>query len=96
LPKRKRATELTEEKMVCREWFQQENRRRWKKARGLTGDLPETEKWTEEETDVVYSRSIEWSAEIVGRGKGDGVEESRRKIWSEYREFLGNNAYGVT
>jgi hypothetical protein len=62
----------------------------------LTGKLPEVEKWTEEETNVLYGKSLDWSEEIAGKGKGDAGEESRRKVWNKYREFLGRNAYGVT
>jgi hypothetical protein len=78
----------------CRNAFQRENQKRWNQARGLTGELPAVEKWTEEETDVLYGKSLEWGATIAGRAvEGD---ESRQKVWAEYREFLGENAYGVT
>lgn len=53
------------------------------------------EKWTEEETVVLYGKSLEWGAEIAGRGNGVGGDESRQRVWDEYREFLGKNAYGV-
>jgi integrase len=81
---------------MCKEKFQEQNRKQWEEARGLTGQLPESEKWTEEETNWVYGKSLEWSAEIAGKAKSDGGDESRRKIWAEYRKFLSKNAYGVT
>jgi integrase len=68
----------------------------WEEARGLTGELPDVEKWTEEETGVLYGKSLEWSAEIARKGKGEGGDKSRRKVWAEYREFLSKNAYGIS
>jgi integrase len=53
------------------------------------------EKWTEEETGVLYGKSLEWSVEIAAKATSDG-DESRRKTWGEYREFLEKNAYGVS
>jgi hypothetical protein len=39
---------------VYREEFQEGNRKQWEKARGLTGELPVVEKWSEEETGALY------------------------------------------
>jgi hypothetical protein len=52
-------------------------------------------KWTEEETDVVYEKSIEWCAAIAGKSVSGESEEYRRRVWDEFREFIAKNAYGV-
>jgi hypothetical protein len=46
--------------------------------------------------EVLYGKSIESSAEIARKGRGEGGDESRRKVWAEYREFLSKNAYGIS
>jgi hypothetical protein len=90
LPKRKRATVG-----ACRE-FQERNSSRWKRARGLNTEIGEVDKGTEQETDVLYEKSMEWCAEISGKSASGESEEARRRIWDEYREFLAKNAYGVS
>jgi integrase len=80
---------------ACRA-FQDRNKETWKRARGLNGEMAEAEKWTEEETDWLYGKSMEWCAEIAGKSTAGDSEDVRRRIWDEYREFLGKNAYGVS
>jgi hypothetical protein len=87
---------MTGEWHGCRERFLEENRRRWKIAKGVTGKLPAVEKWTEEETNVLYGKSLAWSAEIAGKASSGDGDERRQKIWREFKDFLAKNAYGVT
>lgn len=80
---------------ACRA-FQDRNKETWKRVRGLNGEMAETEKWTEEETDWLYGKSMEWCAEIAGKSTAGDSKDAWRRIWDEYREFLGKNAYGVS
>jgi hypothetical protein len=57
--------------------------------------LPKGEKWTEEETTVLYEKSMTWCAEIAGRSRNSEVDGSRQRLWEEYKEFLAKNAFGV-
>jgi hypothetical protein len=66
------------------------------KARGLTEGVPEVEKWSVEETDVLYEKSLGWSAEIASKAASGESDESRQKVWAEFKEFLAKNAYRVT
>jgi hypothetical protein len=86
----------TEEVGRCREMFQERNQRLLKEARGVDENLPEAEKWTAEETAILYEKSMTWCAEIARKSGSVEEEGSRQKLWSEYKEFLSKNAFGVT
>jgi hypothetical protein len=70
----------------CRE-FQERNGGAWKRARGLESEIGSVEPWTEEETDFVYTKLVEWCAEIAEKSvSGDG-DEARRRVWDESGVF---------
>jgi hypothetical protein len=58
--------------------------------------VPEVEKWSKEETNVRHEKSLGWSAEIASKAASGEGDESRQKVWAEFKEFLAKNAYGVT
>jgi hypothetical protein len=58
--------------------------------------VPEVEKWSKEETNVLYEKSLGWSAEIASKAASGEGDESRQKVWAEFKELLAKNAYGVT
>jgi hypothetical protein len=90
--------ETGKQKVVCRcrKNFQARNARRLKEARGVDEELPAGEKWTEEETTVLYKKSMTWCAEIAGKSRSSEGDGSRQKLWNKYKDFLGKNAFGVT
>jgi hypothetical protein len=63
-------------------------------ARGVDERLPEAEKWTEEETNMVYEKSMTWCAEIAGNSRKSKNDGSRQKLWDEYKGFLAKYAFG--
>jgi integrase len=62
----------------------------WKKGRGV--DVEEDRglnSWTKQEAERFYESTLEEAAGVANRSVSKGLEESRRKTFEEFQDFLG-------
>jgi hypothetical protein len=54
------------------------------------------ETWDDEASEAIYARTLREGAAIANLSVINKFEESRRKTWDEFRDFLGRVGRGVS
>jgi hypothetical protein len=68
--------------------FRNVNQKRWEEARGVSRELPDVEKWTEEETGVLYGES-KWNG--VRKLLGEETVREKTRVGEEYGTSIVNS-----
>jgi hypothetical protein len=68
----------------------------WRKGRHIGEQLAAAETWDDEASEAVYARALREGAAIANLSVSSKFEESRRKTWNEYLEFLGKVGRGLS
>jgi hypothetical protein len=75
--------------ILCRERWQGEAARLWKRERSVWGDEGgEEREWTDNQAATLYKKALTEAAEIAGKSVSSGFEESRQKTVFEFGNFL--------
>jgi hypothetical protein len=61
----------------------------WKKGRGLGWSIEGRERWSVEETERFYRDTLESAASVANWSVSKGFEDSRRRTFEEFQDFLG-------
>jgi integrase len=66
----------------------------WRKKRHLEEQSTTAEMWSDEVSEAFYERALREGAAIANMSVSNKFEESRRKTWDEFVEFLGKVGRG--
>jgi hypothetical protein len=80
-----------------REEWQQSCANIWRKGRhvgGIAGAVEE--EWPEGRGAEIYQKALTEAAAIADRSVSKGFEESRQKVWAEFRMFLEKVGHGLS
>jgi hypothetical protein len=68
----------------------------WQKGRHVGEQSTAAENWSNESSEAVHARALREGAAIANLSVSSKFEESRRKTWGEFVEFLGKVGRGVS
>jgi integrase len=83
--------------VLCRASFQQTCQERLLSIRGVSAASVRTDQvMTAGETEAFYERALKNFGEIAEKSVSEATNNSRKRTFEEFQQFLARNAYGVT